>query len=77
MKHARIPLDGELVTAALPDPIVTVTGAMRHSRIIRLVPVAYNLQERFGPHPCPPRLAGEGDPIIKGYTDHSRWPSIQ
>jgi hypothetical protein len=44
MKHARMPLDGELVTAALPDPIVTVTGAMRHSRIIRLVPVAYNLQ---------------------------------
>lgn len=32
MKHARILLDGEFVTAAPPDLIVTVVGAMRHDK---------------------------------------------
>jgi hypothetical protein len=31
MSHARMLLDGTFVTAALPDPIVTVVGAMRHN----------------------------------------------
>jgi hypothetical protein len=42
MKHARILLNGELVTAALPDLIVTVTGAMRY--VIHYTPHAGRLQ---------------------------------
>ena len=61
MKHARTLLDGTLVTAALPDPIVTVVGAMRHNS--DYTPLADRLQpeeRRMAPEPQPlaPLAAG-------------------
>ena len=71
MKHARTLLDGTIVTAALPDPIVTVVGAMRHDS--DYTPLAGRLQpeERrmtLEPHPYLAPL-GCGDSLPQERSD--------